>query len=108
MAIELTEDFLNTNGILKSFEGELEEGMDLISLLKNNGLFDEELLNDSDLSSTYHPPIYSSEFQPADDWETRFHQYETNYNDKAYYSAACIIDGKCPVNFRDQITEGDV
>ena len=108
---QLTDDYLNTNGIINSYEGELEEGMDLISLFQNNGLFDEELLqsiSSSGISSAYHPPIYSSEFQPADDWETRFHQYEITYNDKAYYSAACIIDGKCPVNFKDQIIEGHI
>jgi hypothetical protein len=53
-------------------------------------------------------PQVQSEFKQAADWDRRFHQYYENYNDRAYYSLACVLDGDCPVNFRDQLTVGQV
>lgn len=50
----------------------------------------------------------SSEFQTASDWDRRFHQYERQYNDRAYYSLACVLDGDCPVDFKAQLTTGNV
>jgi hypothetical protein len=47
-----------------------------------------------------------SEFKTAIDYKNRFKQYIDNNNDRATYSLACVIDGICSVNFRDQLTEG--
>ena len=58
------------------------------------------------LGSTYKGQVESEYFQAVGDWEKRFHQYEENYNDRSRYSTACVLDGKCPVNFRDQIAQG--
>ena len=59
------------------------------------------------LQSTFRPPV-RSEYQTAVNYKTRFRQYISNVNDRALYSLACVIDGTCPVNFRDQLTEGQV
>ena len=116
----LTDDYLDTSGILMSFEGELDNEQDLISLIENQSHAQSKSgggINDGiggfgwssgeELGSTYKGQIESEYFQTAPNWDTRFHQYEKNYNDRATYSTACVLDGQCPVNFRDQIIEGD-
>ncbi|GMH83814.1 hypothetical protein TL16_g09723 [Triparma laevis f. inornata] len=97
----LTGDYLDTSGVLKAFEGELEDEQDLISLIEQSkqGF---GWSSGSDLASTYQSQVYT-EFEMQDDWDTRFHQYEVNYNDRAYYSLACRLDGSCPVNFQDEV-----
>ena len=71
------------------------------------------------IGSTYKPPV-AHEAKTALDFQTRFHQYEQHFNDRADYSLACVMkrtnsvpnadlmEGDCPVNFKDQITEGNV
>jgi len=44
-----------------------------------------------------------SEFDTADDYKIRFSQYVRNYNDRASYALACVLDGTCPVNFKTQV-----
>ncbi|GMI11724.1 hypothetical protein TrVE_jg8603 [Triparma verrucosa] len=97
----LTADYLDTSGVLNTFEGELEDERDLISLIgqSKQGF---GWSSGSDLSSTFQSQKYT-EFEMEADWDTRFHQYEVNYNDRAYYSLACRLDGSCPVNFMDQV-----
>lgn len=64
--------------------------------------------------TTTHPTIglpphqVQSEFKQAGDWDSRYYQYYDNYNDRAFYSLACVLDGDCPVNFKDQLTQGNV
>jgi hypothetical protein len=99
---ELTEDYLDTTGALSSFEGELESG-DLISLIVEMGQFG--FSSGSSIRSTFTPPV-RAEFKTASDYKTRFRQYIKNVNDRATYSLACVLDGSCPVNFRDQLTVG--
>lgn len=102
----LTYDFMDTTGKLTSLEGELQSN-DLISLMNN----DDDHFGFSPgntIQSTFHAPLLSPELHTASDFKTRFRQYIFNYNDRAYYSLACIIDGVCPVNFRDEITVGQV
>ena len=104
----LTDDYLDTSGILTSYEGELEDGMDLITLI-NLGRGSANPFgwtSGQDLSSTFHPQRHSPHFGQAEDWDTRLHQYEENFNDKALYSTACVNDGQCPVNFKDQVALG--
>ena len=98
----LTFDFLDTTGYLTSFEGELESG-DLISLIVEMGQFG--FAPGNTIRSTFAAPV-RSEFETAVDYRTRFSQYIRNVNDRASYSLACVLDGVCPVNFRDQLTSG--
>lgn len=51
-------------------------------------------------------PVESRDFDTAPDYQTRYSQYINNYNDRATYSLACVLDGVCPVNFKDQVTPG--
>jgi hypothetical protein len=99
----LTPDYLDTNGWLTAFEGELDAG-NLISLLTDLGQFG--FGSGGTVSSTYTPP-QRSEFDTAVDYKTRFSQFIYNVNDRATYSLACVLDGICPVNFRDQLTPGN-
>jgi len=101
---QLTEDYLDTNGVLLSFEGELENEQDLIALLMEHGQFG--FSSGEDVGSTFEPPVTIREdFRMASDWDTRFHQYEDHYNDRADYSLACVLSDSCPVNFKDQISD---
>uniref|UniRef100_A0A7S2LHS3 GH16 domain-containing protein n=2 Tax=Leptocylindrus danicus TaxID=163516 RepID=A0A7S2LHS3_9STRA len=114
---ELTDDYLDTTGRTHVFEGELEDNADLGRLLW--GLFEGGAsgkinkfgweVNDANLSGYSATPAISRMgdfgFETAEDWDTRFHQYEENYNDRAEYSLSCVIDGNCPANFRDQIAQ---
>lgn len=111
---QLTSDYLDTTGRLNSLEGELKSGQ-LISMIMELGQFglsiDSEIYNDSSkmIESTYVPPQrpLSSEFDTATDFQTRYSQYVYNYNDRASYSLACVLDGFCPVNFAEQVTSGN-
>ncbi len=99
---QLTSDFLDTTGWLSAFEGEMESG-DLISLMMDSGQLGFGA--GESIQSTFAPPV-RSEFETAVDYGTRFSQYIRNHNDRATYSLACVLDGICPVNFRDQLTSG--
>ncbi len=101
---ELTEDLMDTTGNLQSFEGELDSG-DLIGMIIEMGQFGFGA--GDTITSTFRPPI-RSEYNTAFDYATRFHQYINNYNDRATYSLGCVIDGTCPVNFRDDLTDGNL
>ncbi|KAJ1438841.1 hypothetical protein B484DRAFT_392074 [Ochromonadaceae sp. CCMP2298] len=98
----LTFDYLDTNGWLNTFEGELESG-DLISMIVEMGQFG--FSPGADIKSTFRAPVRSS-FETAIDFRIRYSQFIQNVNDRATYSLACVLDGICPVNFRDQLTEG--
>jgi hypothetical protein len=99
---ELTSDFLDTTGVLRSFEGEFGK-QDLISFITEMGQFN--FGPGDEIGSTFHAPI-RSEFETAEDYEYRFKQYIRNYNDRATYALACVLDGVCPVNFKDQLKYG--
>ena len=96
----LTSDYIDTNGYLQAVEGQLETG-DLISLITVMGDIGPQ---PEDLGSTFIPPVRSS-YSTELDYKTRFMQYVRTHNDRASYSLACILDGDCPVNFRDQINK---
>jgi hypothetical protein len=99
---ELTDDFLDTTGRLKSFEGELSTG-NLITMMTDNGQF--EFSSGERSQSTFQSPR-RSEYETADDYKYRFRQYIYNFNDRAQYALACVIDKVCPVNFAEQLTVG--
>lgn len=97
---ELTNDYMDTTGILKSFEGEFDAGH-LIAMITQLGQFG--FSPGDKVGSTFAPPVMS-EFETAVDYKIRFRQYIRNFNDRATYSLACVLDGVCPVNFKDQLT----
>lgn len=99
----LTEDYLDTNGFLTTYEGEFVAG-NLISLITNLGQFG--FGSGNKINSTFAGPR-RSEFDTAVDYRVRFSQYIQNINDRALYSLACVLDGVCPVNFKNQLTAGN-
>lgn len=100
----MTTDFMDTSGWLSSYEGEFESGA-LLTMMNNVGDFG--FTAQDIIQSTFQRPILS-EFKTAADYKIRFRQFIRQYNDRAYYSLACIIDGVCPVNYKDEITVGQV
>jgi hypothetical protein len=105
MAIsELTPDYMDTSGKLNSFEGELESG-DLISMIIEMGQFGFGA--GDEIKSTFQNPFRIKELKTAVDYNTRFSQYITQFNDRASYSLGCVLDGMCFVNYRDQLTKGN-
>ena len=97
----LTFDYLDTTGSLSKFEGELEDGADLSFLVnraKESSTLEFGWKSGGKIDSTFSPPVHYESFHPSTDWDTNFHQH-----DNSFYSLQCIIDGKCPVNFRDQV-----
>lgn len=102
---KLTDDYLDTTGVTEIFEGGLENGSSMVpltELLEMEGFGWNPTMT---LKSTYIPPMKSGTFNQDENWATLFHQYEDTYNDRAYYSLACLLDRKCPVNFRNQINQ---
>ena len=100
----LTEDYLDTNGILNSFEGELSSGH-LVTLIADLGQFG--FGPGSNIGST-DPKVVRSGYSTAYDYRSRFRQYIVNRNDRAQYSLACVVDGVCPNNFKEQLTYGNI
>jgi hypothetical protein len=43
------------------------------------------------------------EFTMDPDSKTRLHQFEEAYGDRSEFSLACVLDGTCGVNFKDQV-----
>ncbi len=110
----LIDDYLDTSGVLTKYEGELEDGADLSFIVQrakdsssssSSSSFEWTTSIGDNIQSTFSPQIHHKSFETSLDVDDRFHQFsseETN-NDKALYSLQCIIDGNCPVNFRDQL-----
>ena len=98
----LTADMLGTTGFLSAFEGEFESG-DLLSLIIEMGQFG--FASSTEIRTTFAPPL-RSEYETAIDYKTRYMQYVRNYNDRASYALACVIDGFCPVDFASQVYDG--
>lgn len=100
----LTDDYLDTSGVLMTFEGELEEGADLLSLVKQFGskgaapfgwsARDGEFKYPNPKSRIHDNHHFSQKIKDFDQ-----HQYEQRLNDRSFYSPACVYDGQCPNNF---------
>ena len=49
--------------------------------------------------STFPEPVLNGDgtgsFKTAPDFDSRMHQYELQYGDRARYSLACVLDGTC-------------
>jgi hypothetical protein len=99
----LTYDFMDTNGFMNSVEGELESGnlMSFAMPMSQFGFGAGE-----EFKSTYMPPV-RSEYETAIDYRYRYYQYIDKFNDRAWYSLACVLDGICPVNFKGQLVDGE-
>ncbi|KAL3801395.1 hypothetical protein HJC23_007005 [Cyclotella cryptica] len=100
----LTDDYLDTSGIVTTYEGELHEGADLLSLVRQFIHKDDPFawsvnMGGQEAGSAYLPPVYDNRFYQARNSETDLHQYETKSNDRSFYSPSCVYDGKCPNNF---------
>ena len=94
----LTDDYLDTTGVMTSYEGELEDGVDVSFLITNTkrSLFPTK--NDI-ISSTHATSVHQSESTIIPEWDSNLHQYEGKHNDRSFYSLACVLDGTCPNNF---------
>lgn len=101
---QLSDDFLDTSGIMTSFEGELSSG-NLVTMIADMGQFGFEA--GDKIKSTFVNPVRSG-YETAYDYRTRFRQYIVNKNDRAQYSLACVVDGVCPNNFKDYLTYGNI
>jgi hypothetical protein len=96
----LTDDYLDTSGIIKTIEGELE-GADLLSLVReynkeNGDIFQwttKETTAD-EINSTFQPQIHDNHFAQSRNWDSEHHQYEKQFNDRSMYSPATAYDGK--------------
>lgn len=102
----LTEDYLDTSGVLATFEGELEGEMPLADLLSTDGGDYFQWTPSAELDATFEPQIWDPKFQMESDWDDRFYQFHDNFNDRAWDSPACVNDGECPVNFQRQTVGG--
>jgi len=95
----LTDDYLDTSGIIKTFEGELD-GADLLSLVReynneSSDLFGWKTMLPGGIGTTFQPQIHDTQFAQSSTWEMEYHQYETVFNDRSFYSPACVYDGSC-------------
>lgn len=104
---QLTDDFLDTTTAVHTYEGELENGLEVDSLFEDSHFFDGDD-NFDVATSTFEPSViagdyFPGEFVPDQDSVARYHQYIERFNDRAQYSLNCVYDGTCPVNFKDQV-----
>ena len=98
----LTPDYLDTSGIVKTFEGELENA-DLLSLVRqyNQGesnIFGWKTESPEDQldMTTFTPRIHDDQFTQVLNSNFAHHQYESTPNDCSFYSPACVYDNQCP------------
>ena len=95
----LTHDYLDTSGILWSYEGELENGSDISSIVSDAKKHFYNAAGDS-IQDAYFTPIHLETEEQTMHWDHKLHQFENEYNDRSFHSLACVIDGKCPINFK--------
>lgn len=100
----LTDDYLDTSGNIKIIEGDLE-GADLLSLVreynkKSSDLFMWKTDTSGDIGSTFQPQIHDDHFSQVKETLLEHHQYETLYNDRAFYSPASVYDDTGPTDFK--------
>ena len=128
----LTSDGLDTTGIVRTVEGGVELNRPLSDIVNPQDLFGI-VLNSFQTSFEYLSRLTSYEYDPATtrllastyqspvlfselpngavsnkgdsnkDWSMQFKQYIYSYGDRSDYSVACVVDGICHVNFRDQV-----
>jgi hypothetical protein len=93
----LTDDYMDTNGVLSTLEGEFEGEQDLVEIMRRFGGFSWDPTT-APIASTHPQSIHGSDapfsLQTSPDWDTRFHQYYVTENDR-------VGD---PVNFLNELT----
>lgn len=105
---QLNDEYTRLTGRTRTYEGDLEDDKDLIDLIMELGQFnwntegdvrEHPELGPGIVDSTNPLPVDGSllGFHTAPDWFDRFHQYRHFFNDR-------IND---PVNFKNEITEGN-
>jgi len=99
----LTDDYLDTAGITMSFEGEMEDEANLLTLMQDRGQFGWGA--GDEVKTTFHDQVHDPEFRMEPNWDDRFYQYQDNFNDRAHDSPSCINSGECPVNFAHQVRQ---
>jgi len=88
---KLSNDYLDTSGIVKVFEGELD-GADLSSLVGNPfGWHTNDINIDS---STFQPQVHDDKFAQKKQWEGEHHHFKHHVNDKSFYSSSFIFDAE--------------
>ena len=93
---QLTFDYLNTNGALSKFEGELENGADLSFIVNRAKEFNSfRWKPGKEIDSNFTPQAHHPSFESLTT-NNEFHQYDSEYNDKSFYSLQCVVDGICP------------
>lgn len=97
----LTDDMLGLSGIVNVYEGGLEEGADLLSIVRQYFVTDNAFgwTADHEIRSVYQSPIHDTYFEQEKNQGSTLHQYETQLNDASQYSPSCVYDGNCPTNF---------
>jgi hypothetical protein len=104
----LTDNYLDTSGLVATYEGELEDGADLLSLVrrfrtKEDNPFSWKIQTEQ-TGSIYQPPVHDRSFSQAMNKNRDYHQYETHEKDSSFLSPSCRYDGRCPNNFTDHVT----
>ena len=97
----LTPDYLDTSGIVKTFEGELENA-DILSLVRQYNQGESNIFGwkaespeDQIDMSTFKPRIHHNQFTQVLNSNLVHNQYETSLNDRLFYSPACVYDNQC-------------
>ena len=94
----LTDDYLDTSGILTTYEGELEDGADLLSLVQQfrdgGNPFGWKASKANDMGTTFQSQIHDDQFTQIKNWALNHHQH------RSFFSPACVFDGQCPNNFK--------
>lgn len=103
----LTDDYLDTSGIITTMEGELD-GADLFSLIleydsEHSNIFkwmtkvliddyDDDDGDDAAICSTFQPQRHDPLFAQSLNGNLEYHEYEMQYNDRSRYSPATVFD----------------
>jgi hypothetical protein len=96
---KLTEDYLDTTGLVSKFEGELEDGSDLSVIINQAKMsFPFGWNHGDEVEAINKPQIVHPDFKISTN-----HDGKNQQNSNAFYSIQCVLDGICPTNFEDQI-----
>ena len=104
----LTDDFLDTSGILYTFEGELEAEADMMLLQAELGMFDWTVPETFAETGAWTDlrRLNARCSRPTLKWRA-IGSRSTNTSPVmiGQYSLACALDGECPVNFASQVSD---
>eukprot|EP00569_Conticribra_weissflogii_P010713 CAMPEP_0171379434 /NCGR_PEP_ID=MMETSP0879-20121228/26580_1 /TAXON_ID=67004 /ORGANISM="Thalassiosira weissflogii, Strain CCMP1336" /LENGTH=932 /DNA_ID=CAMNT_0011890197 /DNA_START=3 /DNA_END=2798 /DNA_ORIENTATION=+ len=99
----LTDDYLDTDGFLTTYEGELEDGADLLTIVnqlrsKDDSLFDWKMEksngNSEDMiRSTFQDHVIDRYGAIGRENDHDDKQYNVKFGDRSLFSPGCVIDG---------------